>query len=1215
MRAEDSPSGKTPSGEGPGGKSRGRRFVRAVLTLGLLVVLLLGLALFFRGAWLEPLAKRTLTDYARELGAELTVERITGNWIDHVTLEGVRWRGDPPLRAVEEARIEVGFSLVQLMRGGPALTISVQGSGIVCALEPSEATPETERAPGLEGFTLERLEVDLSRLTLEQPGREALRVDALRGQGAARGSLVSVERLELVVGSNRAALTRAEVDLADAADDDWLSMLRRARGELEVVLPDIRGLATQAGVPLPVASLRVEFSIEAGRAQVVGRADLERASLEVVHGEVVLPTTPSWLELELALTLEAAFDDLSELTPFVGQPMEGSWSGSIDVRGPLRAPTGHFDGRGADLELAGLALGAFDIDLRTDGQSLRFERCEISGSDLEAVLRGGVRLEPLELEDLVLNVFADNGSLAAVLPVPCEQAFVHARLSGPPNAPHGAFEVSAEGVELGAVRLDEAVARGRLEGDRLTVDELRVVSGESFIEADGTVQRRGAGLVAELASLALAWNGTRVELERGARFAYDPEGFTVEGLELRSTGPEVAGRDSSGRAAIRLANRGGRTDAELVFEGYEAGSVLAPFLPAGWRAGRVDGRVAGSLGQEVPGGQDEAANLEGFTPSLALDLVLTDWRPDPAWPPFDAVLRGAFDGRELALEHIELGFDEDEALHARGALRAPLDLADPSSFGAGPVELELELGTLDATRALRRAGVDPGLSSTGPCRVDLDLAGSWQELVGALTLAAEDVTMGVEASARACDLEARVVFGASTRIERAVFSAPSGTITLAGEVATPLDVPRWIADRWALLEAPVALDAKLDLADLGWIAGLSADLRRLSGQVAGEVGIRGDLLHPELSGTVEWREGELRLASSSAPIRSLGARVSFEGEQVRIESLSGEVGGAQVDVTGTISPFGPFPRLDLALVGKNLLLAREANLRVRADADLIVKGTPSQLAIRGELNLVEGLYTGEISPLDELLQAGKRKRVPTQPTRFALWSDGLLASAEFDVRLAGAKTFEYRTNLLEASLRPDARLRGTGAYPFLEGQVYLDEASLTLPSGELKLASGLLTFRREQPLQPEVALTAGMTIQRHAVRAVATGTLDELEIVLSSTPPLPNDDLWILVLTGQLPATPGQDRSAQAMEALAVFLARDGLVRWFGSDPGAADSLLERIEIDVGAKASASGQPTGRVLFYLKPQTRRSSRATYLSAEIDEYDRVNYALGIVFRPR
>jgi translocation and assembly module TamB len=269
--------------------------------------------------------------------------------------------------------------------------------------------------------------------------------------------------------------------------------------------------------------------------------------------------------------------------------------------------------------------------------------------------------------------------------------------------------------------------------------------------------------------------------------------------------------------------------------------------------------------------------------------------------------------------------------------------------------------------------------------------------------------------------------------------------------------------------------------------------------------------------------------------------------------------------------------------------------------------------------LAEGRYTGEVSPLEELMHIGRRGgSARNVGTSFTLWSEGPLASAELDVHLGGARTFEYRTNLLSASLRPDAWLRGTGAFPVLEGPVYVEAASLTLPSGELELTSGLLTFRRDAPLNPELALTAEMRVQRHDVRAVVSGALDgqrDFQIVLSSTPPLPPDDLWILVLTGQLPQSRWQDRSSQAMEALALFLARDSLVRWFGSDPDDTQSLLERFEIDVGAETSRSGQPTGRVVFYLKPQVRRSGRATYLSAEIDEYDRVNYAFGIVFRPR
>jgi translocation and assembly module TamB len=167
----------------------------------------------------------------------------------------------------------------------------------------------------------------------------------------------------------------------------------------------------------------------------------------------------------------------------------------------------------------------------------------------------------------------------------------------------------------------------------------------------------------------------------------------------------------------------------------------------------------------------------------------------------------------------------------------------------------------------------------------------------------------------------------------------------------------------------------------------------------------------------------------------------------------------------------------------------------------------------------------------------------------------------------------------------------------------------------MEVVSGVLQFGSGEPLRPDMTLTSEMSVARYDVRATATGTLDELEITLSSTPPLPQDDLWVLVLTGQAPTDRWQDRSSQAMESLAVFLARDTLVRWFTDGPGDGEGLLDRFEIDVGAQPSQTGQTTGRVLFYLKPRSRRATRETYLSAEIDQYDRVNYALGIVFRPR
>src|SRR6185503_670229 len=202
----------------------------------------------------------------------------------------------------------------------------------------------------------------------------------------------------------------------------------------------------------------------------------------------------------------------------------------------------------------------------------------------------------------------------------------------------------------------------------------------------GTLQGSGTNWSAELTRLALQWREARAELERGARLAIGPGSFSVEGLELAS---ESAG--THGRAQIALRHADGVTRGTLDFEHYDAGPLLAPFLPPGWKAGRANGHLAGELGEGVAG------------EALEIELALEGWSVSPTWPELGAELRGGFDGHELTLERFELGYGEGDAAHVRGDLRVPFDPEAPLSFAPGPVELRLELETRDAVASLRRA--------------------------------------------------------------------------------------------------------------------------------------------------------------------------------------------------------------------------------------------------------------------------------------------------------------------------------------------------------------------------------------------------------------------------------------------------------------------------------------------------------------------------------
>jgi hypothetical protein len=186
------------------------------------------------------------------------------------------------------------------------------------------------------------------------------------------------------------------------------------------------------------------------------------------------------------------------------------------------------------------------------------------------------------------------------------------------------------------------------------------------------------------------------------------------------------------------------------------------------------------------------------------------------------------------------------------------------------------------------------------------------------------------------------------------------------------------------------------------------------------------------------------------------------------------------------------------------------------------------------------------------------------------------------------------------------QLLGTGAVPTAEGPVYVDSATLDLPSGKLELVSGVLQFRQTDPFRPEAALSATARIQGYDVRAAITGALagGELEDVqLSSSPPLAEDDLWVLVLTGQPPLDRWRDQNTQAMESVALFLAKDRVARWLaGDDNGHREPPRAHRGRDRRAQPSYTGQTTGRARLYLKkrrahgtatvPLGRRSTSTT-----------------------
>ena len=232
-----------------------------------------------------------------------------------------------------------------------------------------------------------------------------------------------------------------------------------------------------------------------------------------------------------------------------------------------------------------------------------------------------------------------------------------------------------------------------------------------------------------------------------------------------------------------------------------------------------------------------------------------------------------------------------------------------------------------------------------------------------------------------------------------------------------------------------------------------------------------------------------------------------------------------------------------------------------------------------------------------------------------------LRDLRFDVQLGAQKPFEVRSPMVRGGVRPRLHLGGSGQVPLLTGSVFLERTLLELPATRLELSGGTIRFEEDNPFVPQMELVGQTRMLGYDIRANISGPYDTPEVQFSSTPPLSQENLFLLVVTGKLPSDPDQTDGLATANTVALYLARDTLSRWFEDDgPVDEDSMLERLDFSIGEDVSKNGTETVEVAYRLSSRAdlepeRKNARHWYLHAERDKYEDYNYGLRLVFRFR
>jgi len=502
----------------------------------------------------------------------------------------------------------------------------------------------------------------------------------------------------------------------------------------------------------------------------------------------------------------------------------------------------------------------------------------------------------------------------------------------------------------------------------------------------------------------------------------------------------------------------------------------------------------------------------------------------------------ASDRRELRLSDVELRFDstlwrnpqpgrvswaKDAVQVDHVELERPgggrLSAAGRVALADGSSDLQLEVGSLQLANVA--ALLQDTASARGLLSLQAKVAGSATapRITGQLSLdSATNAGLDLPSVRGSFDYGARLLNGelAVTRGSADLFHA---------DVALPVDLAfRERQGPLLLRQEPFRLDARADSMPLQALPGLPAGVSDLRGVLNGEVGVRGSIADPTLTGRLDLGLNSLRLPQAGLLLTGGSATMRLQGDRAALDSLVIRSGRGVMRAHGTVDLTEVTrPGFDLTISSRDALLLDNENGRVYGDVDLAVAGPYQDVRITGDLAIRHGvIYVPDptdsrrvtniddptlVAVLDTLGVAPESRHLPPAILRNLQLDIGIRVAHDTWVRNHTANVEIYTpTGGVPVRLTMDNARQAF----LVEGTINADRGEYTVAGRQFALTAGSVTFLGTPELDPLLQLNAQYLVPRLNQQALTIqiavgGYLSQPRITLSSNaqPPLPESDL------------------------------------------------------------------------------------------------------------
>ncbi len=1033
--------------------------------------------------------------------------------------------------------------------------------------------------------------------------------EKLHFEAEAKEEEIQISRIDLRTESNAVSFMNVSLPKEKLLHEPLDTLIYGTMGNFSMQLQDIPALLkmaelekTVAPAKLPAHNLTLEGMIaKGGKFSGHGLLLTETGAAQINSAAIALP--PKGMSLgatAIEADLTADIPDLAEISALFQLPsLQGSLAAAAKFNGTFAEPTGFVTLHGNSLAIQGSPLGNLEVSIQSDAHTLQVQSAHLENGDDHLAITGKYSFKTQQLEEVMVNVSVEDLSPYGAKFL--DRYDMHGRcsgkalISGDIRKPDVNMELrladgQAAGFPIQSADLKLNSKDGKVEITHALLQSARIAASATGMLAPLT-EDKGYGLDLETFSLSTK-NGLFRLAEPTQLIFPQPGSYVVKKLVLTGDDGDIRADgqvDLNGESniAIDMNNFKGDIlrdlfDEQLVLEEADLGAIIsgniqAPVISASGTIGKLGT-------QDMP-----------FPLSAALDLQL---HPEG-----------------LSVNKFQWSSANGHNLSIAGFVPFGPWAVDP--FLPGTLKLSAEFTAPDLE--LFKPFLPASYQAEGSGAVTLTMSGTWDKPSGHLRITAEDFGMPSLPAFRLpypASIIGEIFFtNGQVEIKTVHIEAPGTIIKGQGKVFEISSLKTFLQGKDFKRKGMIDGHIYVDIVDLDWLAAGITALRRLSGKLHADIDLAGPIIDPQITGIISLKEGELHTNTTLPTIQSLNLSARATPDQITLEEVHGEFGASPFTLTGTIQKNDQAgPSLQLHLQGKNLLLFRNENTGLRTDTDLRVEGPLERLRISGNLAVTDGRYTRNYDFLNMFRSQG----TPRKEAGIRLFSfrDPPLKDAELQIRLTAKTPFQLSNNLAKATMRPDLMLSGTGELPVLTGVVFVDSGRINLPAGRMRVDSGLVRFTKSSPDVPTLNFTASSRLMNYDITALVEGPYNEPVVTLSSTPPLPEADLLLLVLTGKVPTTGIDDAEAQAkmMTTAAIFVGKEVLAKLINNDSGAMeDSLLDRLDIQIGRNITEKGNETIDANFLIADRVIRNKGSLYITSEKDIFDSYNLGLKIVVR--